>query len=284
MGNLGVHLITGDTSVCRCWKVTRKDGQVFGFTDHDGDLVFDGVTYSAQTGLTARALEQTTGLSVDNSEAYGALSDAALREEDIVAGRFDGAEVVVTLVNWADVAVREVIFRGAFGDVAREGGAFRAELRGLTEGLNQLTGAVYHAACGAALGDARCGVDLDAPGMTAVTTVAAIGGALAVDFEPVAGMDAAVFDRGRVVVLDGGAEGLAGVLRKVRADGAVWRAEFWQGIWPLPAVDDTVRLVAGCDKRAETCRDKFNNFSNFRGFPHIPGEDWLRAYPTASGA
>jgi uncharacterized phage protein (TIGR02218 family) len=37
--------------------------------------------------------------------------------------------------------------------------------------------------------------------------------------------------------------------------------------------------VAGCDKRAETCRAKFGNFLNFRGFPHIPGEDWVTAYP-----
>jgi len=39
------------------------------------------------------------------------------------------------------------------------------------------------------------------------------------------------------------------------------------------------RVVAGCDKTAETCRAKFSNFLNFRGFPHIPGDDWVTAYP-----
>ena len=38
-------------------------------------------------------------------------------------------------------------------------------------------------------------------------------------------------------------------------------------------------MVAGCDKRAGTCRGKFDNFLNFRGFPHIPGDDWVTAYP-----
>jgi uncharacterized phage protein (TIGR02218 family) len=44
-----------------------------------------------------------------------------------------------------------------------------------------------------------------------------------------------------------------------------------------------IRLEAGCDKRAETCRLKFDNFLNFRGFPHIPGEDWLSSYPVSAG-
>ncbi|MFT6426340.1 MAG: hypothetical protein ACJAYH_002126 [Celeribacter sp.] len=27
---------------------------------------------------------------------------------------------------------------------------------------------------------------------------------------------------------------------------------------------------------------KFDNFLNFQGFPHIPGEDWLTSYPQSS--
>ena len=117
------HLQSGATTVCRCWSVTRRDGVAFGFTDHDRDLAFEGVIFRADTGLTARALAQSTGLSVDNTEALGA---------DLVPG-------------------------------------------------------------------------------------------------------------------------------------------------------DLIRLEAGCDKRAETCRAKFANFLNFRGFPHIPGEDWLTTFPARDG-
>jgi len=47
---------------------------------------------------------------------------------------------------------------------------------------------------------------------------------------------------------------------------------------------DTFRLIAGCDKRAVTCREKFENLLNFQGFPHIPGDDWLMAVPRTDGA
>ena len=74
------HLLTGVTTTCRCWAVTRTDGIVLGFTDHDCGLAFGGVKFRADTRLSALALQQSTGLSVDNSSAQGALSDAALRE------------------------------------------------------------------------------------------------------------------------------------------------------------------------------------------------------------
>ncbi|MEM7722875.1 MAG: DUF2163 domain-containing protein, partial [Pseudomonadota bacterium] len=60
---LDAHLAEGITGVARCWKVTRADGVSYGFTDHDRTLEFDGVTFRADTGLSAAALSQTTGLS-----------------------------------------------------------------------------------------------------------------------------------------------------------------------------------------------------------------------------
>src|SRR5690606_20789661 len=118
------HLATGATTLARCFAVTRKDGAVMGFTDHDRDLSFEGIVFRADSGLTAKAIQQSTGLSVDNTEAFGALKSEAITEADILAGRYDGAEVRGWLVNWADVSVRVLQFRGTLGEVVRRGGGF----------------------------------------------------------------------------------------------------------------------------------------------------------------
>ena len=121
------HLQTGVTTVCRAWSVRRQDGVVLGFTDHDIDLSFDSILFRASSGMTASALQQSSGLSVDNSEAVGALSDAAISEADLIAGRYDEAEVKMWLVNWRDVAARMIQFHGSFGEIQRSAGVFRAE-------------------------------------------------------------------------------------------------------------------------------------------------------------
>ena len=77
------HLATGVTTVARCWAVTRTDGATLGFTDHDRPLAFDGLDFRPGSGLSARALVQGTGLSVDNSEALGVLSSDAITEAEI---------------------------------------------------------------------------------------------------------------------------------------------------------------------------------------------------------
>jgi uncharacterized phage protein (TIGR02218 family) len=275
------HLATGCTTSCNAWSVVRKDGATFGFTDHDRDLQFDGIRFRADTGLSARALMQTTGLSVDNSEAVGALSDAAITEADLGAGRFDGAAVIAWAVNWADVGARVVLFRGSFGEVVRSAGTFRAELRGLSEVLNAPQGRAFQKGCGAVLGDDRCKFNTATPGFQIMRAVEVVDGA-EFRFGEFAGIEDRWFDRGRLEVMTGAAAGLFAMIKNDRRVANGRAIALWQTLGLQPRVGDTVRLTAGCDRRMATCVTKFNNFNNFRGFPHIPGEDWLASYPVSS--
>lgn len=275
------HVATGDTTVCRCWAVRRRDGRSFGFTDHDRDLSFEGILFRADTGLTAQALQQGTGLSVDNSEALGALTDEALTEADIEAGRFDGAAVTSWLVNWTDVEERHTRFNGTIGEIQRGAGAFRAELRGLTEALNKPQGLAYQSQCSAVLGDKRCRVDLDRPDYSSELRIHEVSRDRAFTFYGMPDFEERWFERGRVMFLDGAAKGLSGIVKADRTVGEGRLVELWQAIQAPIAEGDRVRIVAGCDKRPETCKAKFSNFLNYRGFPSIPGEDWLMTYPSS---
>lgn len=278
------HLATGVTTVCRAWAVKRLDGVVLGFTDHDRDLTFEGITFRANSGLTASALQQGTGLAVDNSEAMGALSDASVSEADILAGRFDGAGVRIWLANWSDVSERVLQFRGTLGEIVRTGGAFKAELRGLTEALNQPQGRVYQRDCTAVLGDRQCGFNLSRLGYFVERVVENVRDRRIFRFAEFSGFDDRWFERGRLVVLDGKAANLVGIVKNDRIGSTAREIELWQSLGLEVAPGDRIRLEAGCDRRPDTCRMKFDNFLNFRGFPHIPGEDWLAAFPAATGS
>ncbi len=281
--SFAAHLGSGVTTLCHCWRLTRADGEVFAFTDHDLPLEFDGVTFRADTGLSARALAQSTGLSVDNTEAIGAVSDHAIREDEIEQGRFDGAEVQAWLVNWADPAQRLLQFRGTIGELHRAGRSFRAELRGLSEPLNQPMGRVYQKPCSAVLGDGDCGFDVSAPGYSDARTVEMVDGAQTFRWADFAGFDDGWFERGRLDVLDGPAAGLWGMIKQDRFEDGQRIIELWQPIRGPVAAGTMVRITAGCDKRMETCRLKFNNLLNFQGFPDLPEDDWMMAVPQSDG-
>lgn len=281
LGEMAAHLETGATTLCRCWQLTRRDGVVMGFTDHDRNLEFDGVMFRASTGLDAAMVQSSTGLSVDNSVAIGALSDIGLEDADIRAGRYDRAEVLIWLVNWRLPDERLLQFRGSVGEIRRSGGVFEAELRGLAEALNQPQGRAYHRNCSAILGDGQCRFDLEQAGY--FIEVAAPAGRNEFAFLDLDGFEERWFEKGVFKVLDGAAEGLIGVIRSDRLVSGKRRVDLWQELPVALADGDRVRLQAGCDKRMETCRLKFHNFLNFRGFPNIPGEDWAMSYPTRAG-
>ena len=278
------HAASGLTTLCRCWAIRRSDGVEYGFTDHDLPLAFDGVMFKAETGLTAAALTQSTGLSVDNTEALGALSDAAITEADIEAGRFDGAEVRAWLVNWADVTVRWLQFRGTIGEMRRSGGAFHAELRGLTEALNRPLGRIYQKPCTAVLGDASCRFDPKSSGYFAEVSVERVQDRRILRWEGFADFAPQWFQRGRMDVLSGEGAGLWGTVKDDRILGKDRVVELWEPLRGVLEAGTSIRLSAGCDKRFETCKAKFSNVVNYQGFPDLPGEDWMVRYPKRADA
>ncbi|MBX6329978.1 MAG: DUF2163 domain-containing protein [Pseudolabrys sp.] len=277
---LAGHLAGGVTTLCRCWRLARKDGTVMGFTDHDRDLVFDGITYRAATGFAASAIEDQLGLAVSNLDVDGALSSAAITETDIHAGRYDDAEVTVFLVNWADPDERVVLRRGFLGQVERGEVAFKAELRGLASRLDQVVGRVFQRTCPWELGDARCGVDLDAPEHHGAGTVAQVFDAFDFTATGLDGFATGVFSRGKLAWTSGANAGLAVEVRAHAAAGGIARISLFLPVPGPIEVGDTFTITAGCDKSFDTCRNRFGNVLNFGGFPHIPGNDFALSYPT----
>lgn len=274
---LAAHLASGATTLCHCWKIVRRDGVVLGFTDHDEDLLFSGTQFRAGS-FEGTEIEERFGLAATGSELHGALSDDAISEDDLVAGKYDAARVELYLVDWSNVENRMLRHSGDIGEVRREGAAFAAEIRGLAHQLDQESGRIYAASCDADLGDARCKIDLSDPAYRGAGEVALVQGAA---LFTAAGLDAFeddCFSRGRLTWLSGANEGGAVEIKTHRNnDGEVMLA-LWQTPPRAMQPGDTFALTAGCDKRFETCRARFANALNFRGFPHMPGNDFVVGY------
>ena len=276
--SLASHLAEGVTTLCRCWRLVRRDGAALGFTDHDRDLEFAGTVFAARTGLEAAEASAELGFAVGGGEVAGALVSAGITESDIAAGLYDDASVETWLVNWAAPAERLLLDTGAIGEIRRADGAFVAEVRGLMHRLDEERGRLYRATCAADLGDAKCGVDLTGSSFSAAGTVAATDGALFVAASGLAFADG-FCTGGRLTWETGANAGLAVEVKAHRRVGSTTELDLWQRAPRAIAPGDRFRLSAGCDKRHATCRAKFANAVNFRGFPHMPGNDFIVRMP-----
>ena len=285
---LAAHLAEPATTLCRCWRLVRRDGTVMGFTDHDRDLVFGppdfaAATFAAGTGLEPAEAGAELGFATGGGDVSGALSSAGITEADLVAGAYDDARVETWLVNWAAPAERMRLGVATIGEVRRADRAFVAELRDPLHRFDEPRGLVYRRACSADLGDARCRVDLAAPAYGADATVAAAAGGLTLTSGGLGAFASGWFDGGRLVWTGGANGGGAVEVKSHRLDAGVARLDLWQRMPAAIAAGDTFRVTAGCDKQLATCTAKFANTANFRGFPHMPGNDFVVA-PIRGGA
>ncbi len=278
---LAAHLAGGVTTLCRCWKVTRNDLSVLGFTDHDRALSFDGIDYEPESGFDASEDVSETGFTIGGLEAVGALSSERLTTADLAAGLYDHAEVAVYLVNWTTPDERHLLRVGHLGEVTREDGTFRAEVRGLAAELDQPNGRVFRHSCDADLGDARCGVDLDDAAYRGAGTVIAANGRRRFTASSLGTFADDWFTRGRLVWTSGANAGRAIEVRAHRVTGGGATFELWQAMAGTIATGDAFTVTAGCDKLFATCQAKFSNQENFRGFPHMPGNDFVLSYAVA---
>lgn len=276
---LAAHLAQSETTLATCWKLVRKDGVVLGFTDHDRTLSFGGTDFVPAQGLDGAEVPARLGAQVETSEVLGVLSAEAITEDDILLGRYDEAQVETWRVNWANVSQRVKLRSDTIGEIIREDDVFRAELRSAQQGLNATRGRIYQGLCDAVVGDARCGVDLTGAAFRGFATVTGIADDHRIVVAGLSGFAAGWFGFGRAEWTDGTRSGLRdGVVTHQRGpDGDVLGFGAAVGAWV--AVGDTLEVTAGCDRRFATCKDKFANAVNFRGFPHIPGSDFVLRHP-----
>ncbi len=278
------HLDTGATTLCWCWRITRGDGLVQGFTDHDVTVVFGGVSYEAAAGISASEVQSALGLAVDNVSVAGALSSQGLEEAALLAGLYDGAEIEIWRVNWNLPDQRVLMRKGSLGEIKRGALGFETEVRGLAQQLNQPVGRVFGHSCDADLGDARCTIDLTSAAYRGNGAVTVVSDARRFQASGLGAFANFWFSGGKLTFTSGANEGRAmDVKRHALTSGAV-TIELWQEMSEPIAVGDAFSITAGCDKQFGTCKAKFANQINFRGFPYMPGNDAVLSYPNRGDA
>lgn len=265
--SLAAHLAEETTTLSTCWKLTRRDGLILGFTDHDLDLLVDGITYQASSGFTPSAIASSGALNVDNLDVEGMLDAGAMTEADLLAGIYDHAQIDIFEVNYQRPADGQLPLRtGWLGEVTLQDGRFLAEVRGLTQPLAQRIGELYNPSCRASLGDARCKVNMASHTKTGTLTGVTSRSVLR---DTARNEPAGTFNFGMLTFTSGQNTGTQMEVKEYTPGLIVLALPLARPV----SVGDAYTLAEGCDRSFATCVSRFNNAVNFRGEPHVPGLD-----------
>lgn len=258
------HLNNEVTTLCICWKITLKSGQVSAYTNHDQNIVVDGLSYKSTSGFSSSGIPSNLDMAVNSIDVTSFLDDENIREEDVLAGVYDDARIEVFKVNWQDTSAGKIVQQvGTLGETEVEGEILVVEVRGRMQDLKRPVGQLYSPNCRAFLGDNKCKVNLDSYKRT--------GSISAVSSNKVftstnLGQASGYFKRGLIRWTSGKNAGLTG---EVKNNSSNQLELVLNMVFPVE-VGDAFEIFPGCDKSLATCKNRYNNVVNFRGEPFIP--------------
>jgi uncharacterized phage protein (TIGR02218 family) len=272
---LQAKLDAGATTLCAVWRLTRLDGQVFGFTDHDETVSLSGLDCVPNTGLSGGELCSETGSSPARTALFGALDASILTDADLDNGVWDRAQLEVFQLDWSEPELYFQTFLGELGAVRRQGVGFEVDIAGASARLSQVIGRVFSKSCDAELGDSRCGIDLTNTQYAADLVVTQLITSRAFVCSGLESFEADAFRFGVVSWTSGeNQDGRARVMaHRIISDEVV--IELDRAPARAIAHGDQGQIVVGCDKQFATCQSKFSNQDRFRGCPHMPGNNVL---------
>ncbi len=273
----------GVTSLARGWRLVRRDGLVVAATEHDRNLQVGGTLFKAAISVIESPVETELSLSPGHAALSGALSLAGVDEDDIKLGLWDQARVEAYLIDWQEPTLSVPLWSGFVQTIVCHGSRFELNIQTLEPAMNKMVGRLYARTCDASLGDGRCGVDLTAPAYSASATILTVESdrALALTLEQ--NLDLTALRAGMLGVTTGRAAGLVRPILQAEQMSGHAAIRLAQPMPLLPGPGDNVTLSLGCDKRFETCRNRFGNGLNFRGVPTLPGEAITVTGPSPAG-
>jgi uncharacterized phage protein (TIGR02218 family) len=282
--------------------VTRLDGVEYLFTDHDEEIIVAEaggdpsgsptiaslLTFSPVTSFAATATKKSASYAVDNLSIIGTIDDddvpVGFSETDVLAELFADADIDIWLCCWTDLAAGLMpLKKGTLGTMTFRTTGFEAEMRGLSERLQRKNHRVFSLECDAVLGDSRCGVALTgSPGFTRAVTIGNVTDNRT--FECDLAEEEAWAQYGLASWIGGMNAGLSReIIEHREAGGSPGTAKITLLI-PMPfdvQKGDTLNIVAGCDKTAAMCINKFSNIINHRGFALMPLLETVAETPDA---
>lgn len=256
------------------WRVFRCDGVALGFSSHNRDLKFAGLTHRAAPGMVPAAIRMTSDLSEDSAGVEGTLSHDSISNDDLAAGLFDNAAIEIGIVDWETLEHR-TLYSGIIGKIEDNRRSFSADLLSAKHALDQDLVPRTSPTCRAAFCGLGCG--LSAHRFTRREPLDGIDRDLnQVRFDNLPSAD---FVDGQLRFLGGRQTGLVFGVLSAAGDWLTLDRPLSDDI----ALGTPAELVEGCDHTLGTCDSRFHNAVNFRGEPFLPGNDLLARYGQSGG-
>ena len=278
--NFKTRLASEDQNTCLCFRIERKDGTIYGYSTNDVEFdytmttnpdAYGSITFKPVSSFNPSDMRSSAGSSVDNIEVLGAINLGEVAEDDIEAGLFADAEILIFRVDPTNLADGEMIEkRGFIGDITYQEGVYNFEILALSSRLKRNVGLVTTPLCRIQqFCNAQCKLtestythNFDNDAYTAYTEI------ITGDFNPALGPALSRFAKGNVVINLGMAGEVRREIKEITGSPGSYEILLHE-YFSFDIAAGSIDIVEGCDRTSATCQS-LSNMINFRGENLLP--------------
>lgn len=266
------------TTYCRLWKVTKRNGETIGFTEHDADIVYNGDRYQASHSIIGSSNPTNSELEEETTDISGVVNVLAIEEEDLLGGQYENAVMEVFEYNWSNNTLVRQLSRYNLGEselsyVGSEPFDYKIQALSLKAQLDRSRSVLTSESCQhkfLSQGQFACNRTIDSSVRITANVVSATQNTIVVDTTLDSG-----YERGTIKPLSGRNADRLSVITTV--SGNTLNLLFPYGLTIENGTQ--VELTRSCDKSMEACTN-FNNQENHGGHPELMGADRSIASPS----
>ena len=255
-------------AIAYCWRIERTDGFTVGFTEHDCPLKINGTIYTPISSPLPNSTNSTFELNVDNAGVEGIVFPGLVEQEELLAGKYDRAKVEVFLCNWLSGNKLRTLHYGEIGQIEFNNRIYKAEVRGITQKLQQARVRRTVSQCPLVFGESgpnKCNKNLS--GLTDSNSVTSVSSNAV--FRINSGRPSGFYSEGKCTFTSGQNNGIT-----MDIESSTGSTIFlWESAPFKIEPGDEIILTAGCAKTLEACKS-YDNIENFGADPFIPGTDF----------
>ena len=257
------------------FTILAADNTARRFTDHNVNLTVGGQVHIPTAGIGRMKMKTTNNAEVSNQEIAATIID--MPDGELKSGKWDNAQIEVAICSWRSPGEGKlIIFKGSLGVIQWTDEGFRADIQNYLRDLARNLGNTVTANCRHQLYSTSGPGKIGACGINrpAHTVNVAVDSVLTQRLKfkiGSSGKATAWASSGFVKFTSGDNAGLTYEVKKHLVEGGALgeSIELYLPTIGLITPGTTIELSAGCDKTVATCKAKFNNITNFGGFPHL---------------
>lgn len=265
--NLKDLLVNDNLNLTKCFKITLSNKDILTFTEFSRDLNIENLTYKACNCFEENNNQNYSDITSGDDLVVAFIENINIKKDEVLSGKFDNALIEIFYIDYNYIGYGKIpLITGFIDKIQLIDNKIYLNISGTLNLLEKTIGETFSPLCRAKFCDKKCTLDINNYSFTGEISEIISDTEFCCTGTEIINKTTNYFKYGIIIFSSGKNKDKLIEIKQTNGNNIVLNTKLFYNI----EIGDRFKIIAGCDKKFQTCIKKFNNAINFRGEPNLP--------------